>query len=74
MKATCNFASLLLGALVGGALAYLVASDPKKRAIIQRLADDIGGAVEEKIAQLKTKIAQAVPSEWFEESVEYAAS
>jgi hypothetical protein len=65
MKTTCNFGSLLLGALIGGAVAYFVASDPKRRAMVQRFMDDLGGSVEEKINEVKDFIARASAAEGF---------
>jgi gas vesicle protein len=57
MKTKYCLGGLFLGVLIGGAIGYIIASDPKKRAIIQRFFDDLEGNIEEKIEKVKEKFA-----------------
>jgi hypothetical protein len=61
-----------LGLLVGGAIGYIIASDPRKRAIILRFFDDIEGSIEERIAKIKEKFSKASGDEWLDEAIQDA--
>ncbi|MDR2682617.1 MAG: hypothetical protein LBB64_01955 [Dysgonamonadaceae bacterium] len=69
MKTKDCLGGLLLGIVIGGAIGYIIASDPKKRAIIQRFFDDIEGNIEEKIEKVKEKFSQASAGEWLGETI-----
>ena len=56
MKASYFLSGLALGVLAGGAIGYLIASDPRKRAKIQRFIDDVGETLEEKVEDVKAKL------------------
>jgi uncharacterized membrane-anchored protein YhcB (DUF1043 family) len=69
MKTKYCLGGLFLGILIGGTIGYLIASDPKKRAIIQRFFDDVEGTIEEKIEKVKEKFSKATGEEFPEEEI-----
>ncbi|MDR0542920.1 MAG: hypothetical protein LBH19_12025 [Dysgonamonadaceae bacterium] len=69
MKTKYYVGGLFLGILIGGTIGYLIASDPKKRAMIQRFFDDMEGSIEEKIEQVKEKFSKAAEEELSEEAI-----
>ncbi|MDR0680285.1 MAG: YtxH domain-containing protein [Dysgonamonadaceae bacterium] len=72
MKTKYYLGGLVLGALVGGAIGYMIASDPKKRAIVQRFFDDIESNIEEKIEKVKAKFSEMSGEEWLRETISNA--
>jgi gas vesicle protein len=68
MKTKYYLGGLFLGVLIGGAIGYMIASDPKKRAIIQRFFDDMEGNIEEKIEKVKEKFSKVSGEEWLNET------